>query len=107
MLKKFVGGVIVAISASALLVAVFRAGFPFQPRHVASGHPGSRTSGGRRAHELGRWGKDDEMGALNLITPEKRRAAAALVKEGLAVSLASNAATQKGHRRALPAPSGR
>ncbi len=35
------------------------------------------------------------MGALNLITPAKRRAAVALVKEGLTVSLASNAATQK------------
>jgi hypothetical protein len=44
----------------------------------------------------GRWGKEDEMGALNLITPAKRRAAAALVKEGLSVSLASNAATEKG-----------
>jgi kynurenine formamidase len=44
----------------------------------------------------GRWGKDDEMGALNLITPAKRRAAAALVKEGLSISLASNAETQKG-----------
>jgi kynurenine formamidase len=43
----------------------------------------------------GRWGKDDEMGALNLITPAKRRAAAALVKEGLTVSLASNVATAK------------
>jgi kynurenine formamidase len=43
----------------------------------------------------GRWGKDDEMGALNLITPDKRRAAAALVKDGVPVSLASNANTQK------------
>jgi kynurenine formamidase len=43
----------------------------------------------------GRWGKDDEMGALNLITPAKRLAAAALVKDGLAVSLASNAAIGK------------
>lgn len=43
----------------------------------------------------GRWSNDDEMGALNLITPAKRRAAAALVKDGVAVSLASNAATQK------------
>ena len=42
-----------------------------------------------------RWGPDDEMGALNLITPAKRRQAAALVKEGLTVSLASNAATAK------------
>jgi kynurenine formamidase len=41
----------------------------------------------------GRWGPNDEIGALNLITPEKRRQAAALVKEGVTVSLASNAAT--------------
>ena len=32
----------------------------------------------------GRWGKDDELGTLNLITPAKRRAALALVKEGVA-----------------------
>jgi kynurenine formamidase len=44
----------------------------------------------------GRWGKDDEMGTLNLITPAKRKAAAALVKEGFPVSLASNASTEKG-----------
>jgi kynurenine formamidase len=35
----------------------------------------------------GRWGKDDERGALNLITPEARRRAAALVKTGTTVSL--------------------
>jgi len=31
----------------------------------------------------GRWGKNDEIGALNLITPAKRKQALALVKEGL------------------------
>lgn len=36
----------------------------------------------------GRWGKDDERGTFNLVTPAKRKAAAALVKEGLSVSLA-------------------
>src|SRR3989442_1737793 len=36
----------------------------------------------------GRWGKDDLMGTLNLITPEKRRQAYALAKEGLAISCA-------------------
>jgi kynurenine formamidase len=41
----------------------------------------------------GRWGEDDELGTLNLITPEKRRAAAALVKEGVTVSLASTVQT--------------
>src|SRR4051812_35519252 len=35
----------------------------------------------------GRWGKDDQMGAVRLITPAVRKAAAALVKEGVAVSL--------------------
>ena len=28
----------------------------------------------------GRWGKDDQLGTLNLITPEKRRQACSLVK---------------------------
>jgi hypothetical protein len=36
----------------------------------------------------GRWGNDDELGAANLITPAKRKQAAALVTEGLPVSLA-------------------
>jgi kynurenine formamidase len=36
----------------------------------------------------GRWGKDDELGTLNLITPEKRKTAAALVRDGVSVSLA-------------------
>src|SRR5438874_2013306 len=35
----------------------------------------------------GRWGKDDVLGAVNTITPEKRRQAAALVRTGEAVSL--------------------
>ncbi len=36
----------------------------------------------------GRWGEDDELGTLNLITDEKRRAAARLVRDGVSVSLA-------------------
>ena len=43
----------------------------------------------------GRWGKDDQIGALNLITPAKRKEAAALVKEGVSVSLAGDADTVK------------
>src|SRR5438105_4298865 len=38
----------------------------------------------------GRWGKDDQAGAVNLITPEKRKQAAGLVKLGTVVSLAHN-----------------
>lgn len=36
----------------------------------------------------GRWGKDDEIGTLNLITAEKRVKAAQLISRGISVSLA-------------------
>ena len=36
----------------------------------------------------GRWGEDDELGTLNLVTPEKSKAATALVREGVTVSMA-------------------
>ncbi len=42
----------------------------------------------------GRWGENDQQGTLNLITPEHRRAAAGLVREGLTVSLASDVETR-------------
>ena len=41
----------------------------------------------------GRWGKDDELGTINLITPDKRRRAAALVQDGVPVSCARPIAT--------------
>lgn len=42
-----------------------------------------------------RWGKDDEIGALNLITPAKRKQAADLVREGFSVSLAADLDTER------------
>ena len=38
----------------------------------------------------GRWGADDELGTANLITAEKTREAAGLVRRGITVSLAHN-----------------
>lgn len=49
----------------------------------------------------GRWGDDDERGALHLITPEKVREAAALVRTGETVSL-----SQQLRRRAAEAVPG-
>ncbi len=43
----------------------------------------------------GRWGKTDELGTYNLITPAKRREAAALVKDGVSVSMSHDALTVK------------
>lgn len=45
------------------------------------------------ASNWGRWGPDDELGTLNLITPEVRRAAAREVVDGVSVSLARTAET--------------
>ncbi len=42
----------------------------------------------------GRWGKDDQRGALNFITPEKRIAAAHLIQSGETVSLCVPLATR-------------
>jgi len=39
----------------------------------------------------GRWGKADQAGTVNLITPNKRKVAAQLVREGLSVSLSRDA----------------
>ena len=50
----------------------------------------------------GRWGKDDQRGALNLITPVKRKQAVALVKEGYPISLAHDALTEKAVDNANP-----
>jgi hypothetical protein len=41
-----------------------------------------------------RWGKGDELGAMNLFTPQKRKAAAQLVTEGVPISLFHDAEKQ-------------
>jgi kynurenine formamidase len=43
-----------------------------------------------RHSNWGRWGKDDQLGALHLITGQKRRQAQRLAREGIVVSLARN-----------------
>lgn len=50
----------------------------------------------------GRWGKDDQLGAINLITAAKRKQAVALVKEGFPVSLARD--TEKERSEDNPNP---
>ena len=49
----------------------------------------------KQVSNWGRWGKDDQLGAANLIDDVKRRQAATLVKNGISVSLAHNAMTEK------------
>jgi kynurenine formamidase len=57
----------------------------------------------RERSNWGRWGKDDERGAINLITPEKRRQAASLVRSGRSVSLSRDMPTVPGPHNPQPA----
>jgi kynurenine formamidase len=50
----------------------------------------------------GRWGKDDQRGSVNLITPAKRKQAIGLAKVGETVSLAHNPLTDKSDDNASP-----
>jgi kynurenine formamidase len=63
------------------------------PTAIALGEPAqmSKTSFDELMKDIsnwGRWGKDDQLGTLNLITEKKRKAAAKLVRKGITVSLA-------------------
>jgi kynurenine formamidase len=67
-------------------LALLAAGAP----SPASDHNLTKTDINRWMKELSnwnRWGKDDQMGTVNLITPAKRKQAAALVREGVSISL--------------------
>jgi kynurenine formamidase len=59
---------------------------PLSPAAVAAFH--------QTLSNWGRWGERDQLGALNLITREKRVAAAALVRSGRSVSCARPLPTQ-------------
>lgn len=55
-----------------------------------------------RFSNWGRWGDDDQLGTLNLVTPEVRAAAAATVKDGHSVTLSYPLATEPGPENAEP-----
>ena len=50
----------------------------------------------------GRWGPDDQLGSVNLITPARRKQAVALAKTGESVSLAHTLLTEKADDNASP-----
>jgi kynurenine formamidase len=88
------------VTTHAFLVAVMVSGMVGAPvsQGVGASHTVTKAQYEQWKKDLsnwGRWGKDDEIGTMNLITPAKRKQAAALVKEGFAVSLASDPDTVK------------
>jgi kynurenine formamidase len=94
MLKK-------ALTTAAILTIITLAPPPHLPAQNAPISPQTRLSAAdidKMMTDLsnwGRWGKDDQRGTLNLITPAKRKQAARLVREGISVSLAHNFSVEK------------
>ena len=88
-------------AATAALIALVVAWS--DPAAQSAATPGSRAPRNpeefdtmiRANSNWGRWGKDDQRGASNLITDAKRKHATSLVKTGTAVSLAHNPLTEK------------
>ncbi len=56
----------------------------------------------KQVSNWGRWGKDDQLGSVNLITAAKRKQALALAKTGVSVSLAHNPLTERAEDNSSP-----
>jgi len=90
---------LLAASAVVLVAAALAGRLSLSRAQSAPSHPLTTAAEYQRwqteLSNWGRWGKDDEMGTLNLVTPAKRKQAAALVREGFSVSLARDASATK------------
>jgi len=85
-MKTFTGSLLLLMTLAAVTLSS-------QPSHVVT--PEQYEGWKKSLSNWGRWGKDDQIGALNLITPAKRKQAASLVKEGVSVSMAGDPDTVK------------
>jgi kynurenine formamidase len=77
--------------AAAVCVALSVVVQAFRPAVMAADAPVTKDQVNRWMTELsnwGRWGKADQIGTLNLITADKRKAALKLARDGVSVSLA-------------------
>ena len=83
---------ILAVAGALVTAAVLALGV--SPAVAAQAEPGGEVTREQfdawmtELSNWGRWGDDDQLGALNLITPAKRVAAARLVQAGRTVSMA-------------------
>src|SRR6516165_8725841 len=93
MSKTFVSGILSVVA----LAAVVSAGCAPQEKVTENRNvtPAQFEEWKKDLNNWGRWGKDDEIGTMNLITPAKRKEAAALVKEGFSVLPVGDAKTVK------------
>ena len=92
---RFAASAAVALAAAFFLISRT---LPEARAQAPSNHNATKADFEQMMKDLsnwGRWGKDDQMGAVNLITPAKRKQAVALVKEGASFSMARSAEMEK------------
>ena len=105
MLKRIAVSALVVVTAFVIAPVVAGQGGGQQPAFRA--HPSTQEPGRlvtieklkvweKQLSNWGRFGKDDQRGLLNLITPEKTKSALALVKEGKTVTLQINPIKKQG-----------
>src|SRR4026209_1933358 len=95
MASRFLTGAVAACPVAPLIS--FAADSPRAPRNAAE-----FDALFQQVKNWGRWGADDQLGSVNLVTAAKRKQAAALVKAGETVSLAHNPLTEKADDNASP-----
>jgi kynurenine formamidase len=81
-----------------VVVAVFAFGFATfgqAPAHRPPTNAAEFDELFQRVKNWGRWGADDQLGSVNLITPAKRKQALSLAKTGQTISLVHNPITDK------------
>ena len=91
-----VPGAVAFLAASWILSS--RAVSPMAQAQAGSNHNATREDFDQLMKQVSnwnRWGKDDQVGAVNLITPAKRKQAVTLVKEGASFSMARTAELEK------------
>ena len=87
-----------------LLLAALTAGWIAQPADAprAPRNAAEFDDLFKQVSNWGRWGKDDQLGSVNLITAAKRKQALGLAKTGVSVSLAHNPLTERADDNSSP-----
>ena len=81
----------IGFSCALIVVSTICLNAPAAEKNVSAKHKMTLTDIERQLKVLSnwhRWGQNDQLGAINLITPRTRRRAARLVRRGVTVSLA-------------------
>lgn len=102
---KTIASFLAMICSLAATSALLFAATTNEPRAQAQPAKLTKADVDRMMTELsnwGRWGKEDQLGAINLITPAKRKEAVLLVKEGVSVSLARDVEKERAADNARP-----